>query len=83
MALALVLVGEPASPARAHRVVAAMTIGFGAACMVFSEWLNVLARQTWVYSDLVPVVPVIGTGLSPLLQGVAARCSRSTWPAGP
>ena len=47
-----------------------MTIGFGAACMVFSEWLNVLARQTWAYSDLMPVVPVIDTGLSPLLQWI-------------
>lgn len=63
-----------------------MTIGFGAAYTVMSEWLNVLVRQTWACSDpmpVVPVVPVIGTGLSPLLQGVAARCSRSTPPAGP
>ncbi len=62
--------GEPASPARAHRGVAALTIGFGAAYTVFSEWLNVVVRQTWAYSDLMPVVPVIGTGLSPLLQWV-------------
>ncbi len=48
-----------------------------------SEWLNVLVSQTWACSDLMPVVPVIGIGLSPLLQGVAARCSRSTPPAGP
>jgi hypothetical protein len=51
---------------RAPRV-AALTIGFGAACTVFSEWMNVVARQTWACSDLMPIVPVIGTGLSPLL----------------
>ena len=50
---------------------AALTIGFGAAYTVCSEWLNVVVRQTWAYSDLMPVVPVIGTGLSPLLQWAA------------
>ena len=38
---------------------------------MFSEWLNVVVRQTWAYSDLMPIVPVIGTGLSPLLQWMA------------
>jgi hypothetical protein len=71
LALALVLAGEPAWPARAHRRVSVLTIGFGAAYTVFSEWLNVVVRQTWAYSDLMPIVPVIGTGLSPLLQWVA------------
>ncbi len=33
--------------ARARRRVAALTIGFGAACTVFSEWLNVVVSQTW------------------------------------
>jgi hypothetical protein len=70
LALALVLAGEPAWPARAHRRVAALTAGFGVAYTVFSEWLNIVVRQTWAYSDLMPVVPVIGTGLSPLLQWV-------------
>ncbi len=55
---------------RAPRV-AALTIGFGAACTVFSKWMNVVARQTWACSDLMPIVPVIVPGLSPLLQGVA------------
>ncbi len=71
MALALVFVGEPSWPARAHSRVAALTIGFGAAHTVFSEWLNAVVRQTWAYSDLMPIVPVVGTGLSPLLQWVA------------
>ena len=71
LALALVLAGEPAWPAHAHRRVAVLTIGFGVAYTVFSEWLNVVVRQTWAYSDLMPIVPVIGTGLSPLLQWVA------------
>jgi hypothetical protein len=70
LTLALVLVGEPAWPAHAHHRVAALTISFGVSYTVFSEWLNTVVRQTWAYSDLMPVVPVIGTGLSPLLQWV-------------
>jgi len=74
LTLALVLVGEPAWPARAHHRVAALTIGFGVAYTVFSEWLNTVVRQTWAYSDLMPVVPLIGTGLTPLLQWVIVPC---------
>ena len=32
------------------------------------EWLNVVVRQTWAYTEMMPQVPVLGTGLSPLLQ---------------
>jgi hypothetical protein len=76
LALALVLVEEPAWPARAHRRVAGLTVGFGVTYTVFSEWLNIVVRQTWAYSDLMPVVPVIGTGLLPLLQWVIVPCTR-------
>lgn len=37
-----------------------VTIGF--------EWHATVIAQRWEYSPLMPVVPVIGTGLSPLLQ---------------
>jgi hypothetical protein len=30
--------------------------------------LNVDVRQTWAYTDLMPKVPPLGTGLAPLLQ---------------
>jgi hypothetical protein len=71
LALALVLAGEPTWPVRTHRRVAALTIVFGVAYTAFSEWLNTTVRKTWAYSDLMPVVPIVGTGLSPLLQWVA------------
>jgi len=35
---------------------------------VFSEWLNVEVRATWTYTDQMPVLPPLGTGLTPLLQ---------------
>ncbi len=46
------------------------TLVFGIAITIYSEWLNTVIRKTWAYSDLMPIVPVLGTGLSPLLQWV-------------
>ena len=50
--------------------VAGITVGLGVLYTIFSEWLNIVIRQSWAYSDLMPVVPVIDTGLSPLLQWI-------------
>jgi len=40
----------------------------GAGYTIFSEWLNVEIRRTWSYTASMPVVPFLGTGLTPLLQ---------------
>ena len=37
---------------------------------VFSEWLNVHVRGNWAYTALMPLVPPLGTGLTPLLQWI-------------
>ena len=44
------------------------TLALGAAYTVFSEWLNVEIRRSWSYAASMPVVPFLGTGLTPLLQ---------------
>ncbi len=44
------------------------SLAFGVGYTIYSEWLNISVRGSWAYSDLMPVVPVIGTGLAPLLQ---------------
>ena len=44
------------------------TLAFGVGYTIYSEWLNINVRGSWAYSDLMPVVPVIATGLAPLLQ---------------
>ena len=65
---ALTLFGFSAWPsANATRVYCA-TLVLGAGYTVFSEWLNTGVRGTWAYSDLMPVVPLLGTGIAPLLQ---------------
>ena len=45
-------------------------IALGAAYTVFSEWLNVEIRRSWSYAASMPVLPLLGTGLTPLLQWV-------------
>ena len=45
-------------------------IVLGAAYTVFSEWLNVAIRRSWSYTAAMPVLPLLKTGLTPLLQWV-------------
>jgi hypothetical protein len=35
---------------------------------VFSEWLNTQIRQSWSYTAAMPLLPPLGTGLTPFLQ---------------
>lgn len=70
LAIALVLTG--AGPIAAWRVGAigvvatALAVGY----TVYSEWVNVEIRGSWAYSELMPQLPVIGTGLAPLAQWI-------------
>jgi hypothetical protein len=68
--LALVLFARATWPGVSDARVFAATLAFGIGYTIFSEWLNINVRGTWAYSELMPVVPVIGTGLAPLLQWV-------------
>ena len=43
-------------------------IVLGTAYTIFSEWLNVAIRGTWSYTMAMPVLPWLGTGLTPSLQ---------------
>jgi hypothetical protein len=65
---ALILTSNRDWPARGYTAVAVLAIAFGLAYTIFSEWLNTEVRHSWVYSDLMPRLPMIGTGLSPLMQ---------------
>ncbi len=40
----------------------------GLAYTVFSEWLNVDIRSAWGYGPAMPRIPVIGTGVAPIIQ---------------
>jgi hypothetical protein len=44
----------------------AILLGIG--YTVFSEWLNTQVRQSWSYTEAMPLLPPFGTGLTPFLQ---------------
>ena len=67
---ALLLVGTDTWPHQDARRVFALAILFGVAYTIYSEWMNTTIRASWSYGPLMPVVPWIGTGLSPLVQWI-------------
>lgn len=68
LVVSLIVIGTRAWPSGRffHVMTATLVIGIG--YTVYSEWANTILRQTWAYSKLMPTVPVLGTGLSPLTQ---------------
>lgn len=77
--LALSVFGPVRWPREGYRPVLALTLLFGIVYTIFSEWLNIEVRQSWDYRDLMPIVPVINTGLSPLLQWIIIPSAASLW----
>lgn len=75
---AVVLVGR-GWPGRGYGRVAALMIMFGLAYTVFSEWLNVSVRGSWAYAASMPVLPMLGTGVSPLLQWMLVPAAAFAW----
>jgi hypothetical protein len=65
---ALALSANATWPSTGVARVYAGSLAVGVVYTIFSEWLNTSVRGSWAYSDLMPVVPGIGTGLAPLLQ---------------
>ncbi|RKF12478.1 hypothetical protein D6850_17565 [Roseovarius spongiae] len=68
--LALFLVGGHAWPSERAGGVLLLAVGLGVSYTIFSEWLNIVIRAAWAYRDLMPVVPVVDAGLTPLLQWI-------------
>lgn len=66
--LVLSLINQPAWPAAGGRAVWVGVVILGVGYTLYSEWLNVTVRQSWAYSEWMPLIPVIGIGLSPILQ---------------
>jgi hypothetical protein len=61
-----------------HGVAAATIIG-GLAYTIFSEWLNTEIRGSWAYSKLMPILPLIGAGLSPFAQWIVVPLIALWW----
>jgi len=79
LAAALVVVGDRAWPARRWTPVAVLTLAIGVAYTVYSEHINVDTRRSWTYSDLMPRLPRLGTGLSPIFQWIVVPAAALVW----
>ncbi len=70
LGFALIAFGCPRWPAERFGAVAGAAMAAGVAYTIYSEWLNTVVRQSWAYAAAMPVLPPLGTGLSPLLQWI-------------
>lgn len=70
LVLALLTFGDVRWPAASFWKVAAATLVLGVGYTVFSEWLNVVVRESWAYSEAMPIIKLFGIhiGVAPLLQ---------------
>ena len=77
----LFLLGSNQWPDAVYRRVAFATILIGLGYTIFSEWLNISVRDSWAYRDLMPVIPVINAGLSPIAQWIVLPIMAFWWAA--
>ena len=68
LGVALILRRPVGWPRQDRLAVVLIAVGIGLGYVVFSEWLNVEVRGAWAYAEAMPVIPWLGTGLTPVLQ---------------
>jgi hypothetical protein len=77
--LSLALLGRKAWPHARFGAVAGATILFALGYTVFSEWLNTEVRESWTYREAMPRLPILGTGLTPVLQWIVVPVLAFRW----
>ena len=82
LALALILIGTEAWPASRHKRAAALAVAIGIAYTIYNEWLNIVVRKNWAYSDLMPIIPTIDARLSPVAKWVVIPTAGFWWARG-
>lgn len=80
--LSLFVFGSAEWPRVRIRRVLAGAVVFGVGYTIFSEWLNIVIRETWAYRAVMPVIPVLDAGLSPVLQWVVVPTTAYVWATG-
>jgi len=78
---ALAMFGTSNWPRSGTRAVWLLLLVLGVGYTVYSEWLNVSVRGSWSYAEMMPVIPILGTGLTPLLQWLVVPTA-ALWIAG-
>ena len=77
--MALVVVGDEFWPKRSYGIVALLVISLGILGTVAGEWLNVAVFETWAYAEIMPIIPLIDVGLSPVTQWLAIPLAALCW----
>jgi hypothetical protein len=70
-------------PQKRYRGIATVAVLGGVGYTVYSEWLNTEVRGSWAYSEWMPQLPVVGTGLSPLAQWIVVPSLAFWWARRP
>ena len=65
---ALAAFGSPAWPDENGTRVAVATVIVAAGYTVYNEYINTSVRRSWAYTEWMPTLPWLGTGLAPLAQ---------------
>ncbi len=79
---ALILVGHRGWPRERFGPVIVLTFLLGLAYTIFSEWLNTEIRGAWAYTNFMPRLPLIGSGLAPLAQWMILPWLGLRWAGG-
>ncbi|MEX1670235.1 hypothetical protein AB4876_15045 [Zhongshania guokunii] len=65
---ALAIFGDTSWPQTRFCPVLLTATVFGVAYTLYSEWVNVHIREAWAYTRLMPTLPLLNAGISPILQ---------------
>jgi hypothetical protein len=76
---ALAVVGSPAWPNENVVSVAVAVVTVAASYTAYSEYVNTSVRKSWAYTEWMPTLPWLGTGLAPLAQWVVVPVLALAW----
>ncbi len=68
--ISVMVFGRSGWPRSGHGPVLGTAVLAGVAYTVFSEWVNTEVTMSWQYNDAMLRVPLLGTGITPLLQWI-------------
>jgi hypothetical protein len=79
----LLLFGTSRWPEERYVVVAVVALTAGLAVTIFSEWLHTEVLGSWAYTNRMPRLPLLGTGLSPFAQWIVIPLAAFWWARDP
>lgn len=79
LVIVLIVFNQRTWPNQAYWRVAGAALVVGLGYTLFSEWYNARIVGLWAYSELMPVLPAVNLGLSPLVQWVVVPLTGFWW----